>query len=962
MLLENSFGVNSCQKSSWAYKSVTEIFGINTEHIKQLSDEAARELIARLCKAELRRQNLPESSVTWGGDQRAKDGGVDVRVDCHSALTSADFIRTPLMAFQVKAEIFAPSKIEPEMAPKGVIRSAIIDLGNQGGTYVIASSRDDVSDASLRARRTAISNCLEKFGVGSAIQSDFYGSRQIADWVEQYPAIANWVRHKLNIPLNGWRPYGPWAYNEDSVDLEYVIDDQARIFIPGAEDSSTITEAITRLRRDLVNQVSIRITGLSGVGKTRFVQALFDPRVCDQGNVLPADKVIYTDLADKPYPQPKALILDLMERNADEVVILDNCGSETHNRLTELINRPGVDLKLITIEYDIRDDLTEGTLCYRLEGSSPAVITKLLKSRYPLLSSNDADRIAEFSDGNSRVAFALASTIENGGELSQLRDDELFKRLFQQKNDPNEELLRCAEAASLMYSFDGEDFSLDSEMARLAKFAEVTPMMFSRHMADLRRRGLLQQRGKWRAVLPHAIANRLAIRLLEALPSDFLLQALVEQANERVARSFSHRLGYLHDSKEAVGIASRLLAIGGKLGDLTSLSRFERYMFVNIAPVDPLGALQGLESASAAETFICVDNNERALFARTARSLAYDKEFFDRAIEVLKRFALAEPGGNNNEPSREMLKSLFYCHLSGTRATVRQRLMAATALLTSSERRERDVGYELLEAGLEATHFSSHYDFEFGARSRDYGWFPRSQAEVRDWYLPWIEVAAEIGLRVDSEGRRARTVLGEAIRGLWGRVGLDDEIAEIATRLQKVDGWPEGWLGIRRILQWDAENLTSPAISQLRKLERLLTPSNLVTEIRARVLAKGTLSCDLDAENRELVDAKVDASERRHRAQTRAEALGAQAAATPDLLNDLLPDLVSNAGSGNLYNFGYGVGRTYEGVYDFLVAVRSVVENADRSEISLLFVRGLLRGWDEVEPGDVQQGCSTLIT
>lgn len=44
------------------------IFHVDSSLIHELDDTTARELIARLCRAELRSQCLPESSVTWGGD------------------------------------------------------------------------------------------------------------------------------------------------------------------------------------------------------------------------------------------------------------------------------------------------------------------------------------------------------------------------------------------------------------------------------------------------------------------------------------------------------------------------------------------------------------------------------------------------------------------------------------------------------------------------------------------------------------------------------------------------------------------------------------------------------------------------------------------------------------------------------------------------------------------------------
>lgn len=935
---------------------MTHIFDIDKSFIKAVDDETARELVARLCRAELRAQGLPESAVTWGGDQRAKDGGVDVRVDCPSPLRTPDFVRTARTVFQVKAEKFPPSKIQEEMTPKGALRPAIVELNETGGTYIIVSTQDDFTDTALQPRRNAIISCLGDHGLGTSVQSDFYDSRRIADWVELHPSIAPWLRHKIGQPLKGWRPYGLWAYGEDDPEAEYLVDDRVRVFVPGAGEGRCVTDAIAQLRRELERTVSVRIIGLSGVGKTRLVQALFDPRVCP-GSLAPAsENVIYVDLADEPEPQPQTMLESLQERGSDSIVVIDNCSPGTHERLTGIVKRKDSRLKLITVEYDIRDDLPEDTLCYRLEGSSSEVITKLLKARYKSLSDSDSDRIAEFSDGNARVAFALASTVETGGELLRLRNQELFERLFQQKNDPNDELLRCAEAASLLYSFDGSHVSPNGEIAWLANFAEVTPLTFSRHMAELECRGLLQKRGQWRAVLPHAIANGLARRMLQFVPGDLLYNALIEQGGERIARSFSRRLGFLHDCPEAVAMASRMLADEGKLGDLTALSGFEQEMFSNLAPVDPSGALDAIKRVMEKDDFLSTDNRNRSRSARVARSIAYEPEYFDDATSILRRFALAEPEHYKHEPVREMLKSLFYCHLSGTQANPEQRRKVVEDLVSSCDEKERGLGLDLIDAGLEAWHFSSHYGFEFGARRRDYGWYPRSQADVKDWFRPWIEIIAAIGKQDNVDGRKARTILGEAWRGLWGRVGLDDELVDVARCLSAIDGWPEGWLGVRRVLQWDAKSLPPASFAQLREIEKTLAPSDLASEIRARVLARGTFAYDLD--QAEALDDKdsepLSSSEKYRRARMKAESLGATASSSPELLETLIPDLCSTGRSSGVYDFGRGIGRHHADMAGLLEAVRTHIERVDRGDLSLIWVRGLLAGWKDAYPDAVE--------
>ncbi|KGT80469.1 hypothetical protein MA20_07730 [Bradyrhizobium japonicum] len=824
-----------------------------------------------------------------------------------------------------------------------------MDLAASGGAYVIASTRDDLSDSSLADRKEAMNRCLSSFSLAGKVEVDFFDCRRIADWVEQHPAMVIWVKVASGKPLVGWKPYGAWAYQEYDADAEYLIDDRVKVFVPDADEGSDVSSAIKRLRMDLRKNVSVRIVGLSGVGKTRLVQALFDKRVCPDQPALDSENVIYADLSDAVAPQPSMIVDALVKSDADCVVVVDNCGQDVHQRLAEIAKRPGSRIRLITVEYDIRDDLPEGSVCYRLEGSSDDIIKRLLKRRFNLLSGNDLDKIAEFSDGNARVAYALASTSETRGELARLRDSELFNRLFHQKNVESNELLNCAEAASLLYSFDGENVSHGSEISILSGLAEVSEVAFLRNVIQLQRRGLVQQRGKWRAVLPHAISNRLAANAVETYPPELLDRLLVDGAPERVARSFSRRLGFLHESKRAAELVSSWLKPGGRLGDLTKFDDLGRAIFNNVAPVSEEAALAALERTVVKGDFTSIQNRGRREFARLARSLAYDARFFDRAVHVLVRLALAEPEDYNYEPARDVLKSLFYSHLSGTEARSAQRSKVVRTLLFSIGEREQKLGFVLLDAALEAWHFTSVYGFEFGARKRSFGWWPRTQNDAREWYTPFIGIAVEIGSAKTAQGREARSILGASVRALWVRAGLTGEIARAAQVLKAVDGWPDGWLGTRRILQWDKEALSRDSLAQLLMLENELAPRDLRAQIGARVLARGSFADDIDLPAT-TDDKRADAASRFHASEKAAETLGTAAAHEDSLLLEILPDLLRNGANSKVWNFGFGIGRECADVAGLLGKVRALIAEAVSGSVSLIFIRGALSGWNNANP------------
>jgi hypothetical protein len=53
------------------------MFDITPDDIRQLNDIDLRELVGRLCEAELLSRGRSPAAVTWGGNQTAEDGGLE---------------------------------------------------------------------------------------------------------------------------------------------------------------------------------------------------------------------------------------------------------------------------------------------------------------------------------------------------------------------------------------------------------------------------------------------------------------------------------------------------------------------------------------------------------------------------------------------------------------------------------------------------------------------------------------------------------------------------------------------------------------------------------------------------------------------------------------------------------------------------------------------------------------------
>lgn len=896
------------------YTGKIDMFDVSPAEIAQLNDTDLRELVGRLCEAELVSRGLSPVAVTWGGNQTAADGGLDVRVALPSGTAVDGFVPRASTGFQVKTPDMQAAAIDGEMRPKGKIRPVIEALADEVGAYVIVSSHGSTADGPLNNRKKAMRDAMDGVANGGQLLVDFYDRTRLATWVRLHPGLIAWVKEKIGRAYSGWRPYGAWCGAAEGIEAEYLIDDKLRMHLGRQRDEPArpVIEAIDELRDELRQPAKmVRLVGLSGVGKTRLVQALFDNRI--GARPLAQSLAVYTNLSDHPDPQPTGLASDLLANRTTAVLIVDNCPPELHRRLSEVCTAPGSTLSVITVEYDVRDDQPEGTQVVTLETSSVELIEKLVTRRYPHVSEVDARTVAEASGGNARIAIAIAGTIGKTETIAGLSDEALFQRLFHQRNDPNDALLRAAQACSLVYSFDGEALTGEgAELSRLAVLADMTPRELYKQVSELLHRDLVQSRSVWRAVLPHAIANRLAARVLDDIPCDLIEQQLVADGAVRLARSFSRRLSFLHGHHKAVAIVKRWLGPEGFIGNVKNLNDIGLAMFKNVAPVAPEATLAALERIRDAglDSAVPVWLEHRTLL----RSLAYDPILFKRSVCLLMLATTAHTDEWRANEVAETYASLFAIRLSGTHATIEQRLGVVEELLRSSDSKQQSLGLVALEKILKVAHFSSSQQFDFGAWSRDYGWEPRDHGDVTHWYetaLCLVErLAVDEGLLVAE----LRGAVAHSFRGLWITARVWDKLEDLSLKFVAQGFWREGWVSCRQMLRLDNERLAPAVVARLSALDTMLRPSSLAERVRAVVFGDrwgGPDPEDMDVgEDLTGFDGLEAVAHR----------LGSEVAIDEAVFAELMPDLLS--GGGRAWAFGGGLAsaaKDYRAMWNRLV-------------------------------------------
>ncbi len=932
------------------------IFDIEKDELLRLSDSQLEELIARLAEAEVAIHGHSPACVNWSGSITAPDGGIDIHVQVPVDQLEPGFLVRPNTVFQAKKHKMPKSAIEREIGTGKALSSIISEQARKQGSYIIVSLGDDCSPSGKKDRLKAMRDAVKDDPNESYLHLDFYDRSKLIQWLRQHPSVMLWVKAKLGQGYSGWQPYGAWSNPPQGVTDTLISAPGVTITLPsGKGQKLKIDEAINPMRA-LIRSTNkaVRITGLSGVGKTRIVQALFDETVGT--DALDRTVAIYVDTGYEPVPSATAMLDNLLAEGRRAIMILDNCPSELHASLASKVSAAGKEVSLITIEYDIRDDKPQTTEVIHIETDGPEVAEQLLIRRFPSIGQNNARRIAEFADGNARVALAIAERVEEGESLALLSDAQLFNRLFEQRNHPDGHLREQAEILSLVYSFSisSPDAATD-ELEILGALSGYPKIQLFKAVTKLMERHIVQKRSHWRAILPHAIANRLAASALDSIPVDQLRATFEAPDCERLLMSFSHRLGLLHDHPVAKEIVEAWLQPEGMLGRIAELNDISLRILGYIGPVAPEALLDRIEAVLSSSDFKVMEpgyNPQRRSILRLLQLMAYEPNAFERCARLLIQMAEDEADNNDLDSARNIVPRFFQAYLSGTHASLSQRIALMNECIASSIITRRSLGFKMLSTALDGPPWSGFGVTEFGARPRDYGYEPNYD-ELIEWRSTFIDVVVRLGTSGDPELEGlARSILANEFRGIWFQEGMRDKLVDAARTLNAFSPWGEGWKAVRSTIYFDYTkhndgNDVEQLPDNLAALEKELEPTELIPTIKTYVLSTNhdywALDSDFDHEDSN----KYAAAGKR--LEAKALLLGQDFALSNHVIEELGAELFSIGGMPYRAVFGRGLAR---GEHDLRIGWQRLIEQIEKQpDVNKDF--GVLEGFiEEVDSVD----------
>ncbi len=305
------------------------------------------------------------------------------------------------------------------------------------------------------------------------------------------------------------------------------------------------TKEVTKLILDGLNNVSqtIRILGLSGLGKTRILLERIRPINSDDNSILLSSRVLYINCNLYPNVQYQTIVSKAISEQINPILILDNCPISVHRQLLQLLNRDGNNASLICIDSnpeEIDNDKINGVnyIIIRKEDLF-SVVDELLSSRFRNLEEESKKKIKDFSQGIPLMAVLLGESVSNGEEfIGKLEDKDLLDKLLGIKGKEQE--WRSILKSCSMFSYFGFENELEAQYKFIALNQNITISnnteqvrisTFLDVVKHFKAREIFEKQGRYLSIRPFPLSMALAVEWLDACTSDRMLQVIVDISN-----------------------------------------------------------------------------------------------------------------------------------------------------------------------------------------------------------------------------------------------------------------------------------------------------------------------------------------------------------------------------------------------------------------------------------------------
>jgi len=917
---------------------------VSNDDVKRLTPDQLVKVLWQLVNLELAANGLHKHESSVPLSIYIKDGGIDGLAQWNGAPKRTSYLPSQHVGFQSKATELDESQCAGEVkTSKGKLKSQVRVLMEKGGHYVLFMSRDCV-EASKKPRREAIKKAIEeasRSGGDAPIVVDetkisILDASDIAAWINVYPAAVAQVSyfiHRQIGPAIGWEEMSGYP----DMAIPYKETDQARI-----EAAAAIREE-TRRPRSIV-----RVLGLSGLGKTRFLFEIFRPLLVGTPptQAVPSDFCYVrgetTDLV--------GLVREWRRSKRTGVLVVDDCPIDLHSKLRSEIKHNESGLSLVTVGNDLDPAAysESDTKVIKIEPISAASIRELLDAAFPEVGAEDREFIAqELAQGYPLMAIRVAEARKDNVALTARLGPEVLEKLLGIPAPKGSTAEKVISAFSLFENVGVYgDLDHEREFVRKTFCPDVSAEEFFGILQDFQKSGAISRYGRLMQVRPRPLAIRLAADWWARCSPELAVQIVGLEFPANLSEAFCQRLRMLDFVPALKETAEKLCGGQGPFGQAKVLrSELGSRLFRAIAEVNPLAAVKALENVfgSADETSLQeLQGEPRRNIVLALEKLCFPPETFTDAARLLGRLATAENERWANNATGNFAR-LFMILLPGTQASLAARLPIVRSFARSRDSKQQLVAIEALENAIRTHNFTGTSGPELqGSSSAQQEYRPKVWGEVYDY---WSAALTELTTLATSDAaavsERAASAIACNLRGLIQSGRLDDVDAAIEKVAASRRGvWPAAMDNLRDSLRFEGKEFPHEVQERIASWLNRFEPEDLKGKLRIHV-----------------TDAPYQSEEDEHGewqdlAAKRAVELGVAAAGQWEELHPLLME-ISSGKQHQAYTFGQGLARGSQYDPQRLSTIISSVKQVELAKRNVAVLSGWLVALDQHDAAQV---------
>ncbi len=828
------------------------IFEVTPEQIEKLNSEELVDLLRKLLHTEAQYSDIKLRGVSVPTQITVADGGEDGRISWDGGCDCTDYLPSRFCIFQSKASDLAEAGWKKEMWKKSTqgkgktreLSDAIQTALNQGASYIGFTSAVIIGDSKYKNRIKGIKTGIEEAGEDSGKLNtiDIYDANRIAEWVNKYPAIAVWLNEKQSgLNLKGFQTVENLGKRSDVSETTYFEGntDHFQIFRYPRSQSSHATNkdnsvSFVKAKENIVDFLtdsgkSVRITGASGVGKSRFVIEVLKDKSSLERLALEAS-AIYCDLQDISQTEIFQIVRSLVAAHRAALIIVDECPCDISNRLHQITSVEESDVKLITISNDNQSVSLEGHLNITVNPADGELVEAIIRERLGNAHYSDIEFIKNISAGYPRIAI-LATDVYSKGVPIVKSIEYTVTRMLDSCGINRPEQVRAIECLALFKQL-GADGEASQELDLVAElFARMTGDEMYEHLSNASKHYLVDNQGYSFTAQPIPIAAFLGTRRLNLLRVKSILNFL-ENAPSRLRQSFLSQWHHFDQSQTAIRVADHLLGRDGWCGSLEGIN--------TELGIQCLAALVHIDPDRVSDIIkytlgkMSVDDLEQSLQRKKEllpilRLLAFRKESFYIAAPILMNLGVISNDISYLREAASSFKQFYQLHFSGTEADPPERFAILDQGLSSDDERIISLCIEALNVTLKRRDLMSWGGADtIGSQPPLKDWHPKVWGEVFGFHKNGLERLEIIRMKNAQFAEQCDKILASRIRSLLCE-NLFDDIARLSRIIKNDKGiWLEGIKGIGDWLYFDQEKSPITFTSKVRNLYDELIPTDLI--------------------------------------------------------------------------------------------------------------------------------------